>query len=111
MLTTFGLTVLGWIVFRSDSIGAAWDYIARIFSPSLFSSYIGEYQAGKRGVLETVILIVIFICVEWIGRAYPYAIANLKIKQKGLRYLVYYLIVFAVIYWSGAGQKFIYFQF
>ncbi|GHU81690.1 O-acyltransferase [Bacteroidia bacterium] len=111
MSTTFGLVVLGWIVFRSDSIGEAWDYISRIFSSSLFSTYIGEYYVGKLGVLETVILIVIFICIEWIGREHPYAIADLKIKHKGLRYLLYYVIVFAVIYWSGAGQQFIYFQF
>jgi D-alanyl-lipoteichoic acid acyltransferase DltB (MBOAT superfamily) len=111
MLTTFGLATLAWIIFRANSMAQAWEYISHIFSKSLFSFDIGEYEVGKQKVLVTVILIVAFICVEWMGREKQYAIADLGIRKKGLRYLMYYILIFMILIYSGKEQQFIYFQF
>jgi D-alanyl-lipoteichoic acid acyltransferase DltB (MBOAT superfamily) len=112
MLTTFGLAAFAWIIFRAESLAHAWGYITHIFSPSLFSTYIGEYEVGRSGVLKTVILTFIFICAEWFGREKPYALAGLNIKKRWLRYLVYYAILFVIFEFGGKVSKaFIYFQF
>jgi D-alanyl-lipoteichoic acid acyltransferase DltB (MBOAT superfamily) len=111
MLVTFGLTTFAWIIFRANSISQAWDYIRRMFSSSWFSTYIGEYEVGKSGVLRVVILIALFVCVEWMGRENPYAIANLGMKKKWQRYLLYYVIIVILFILGGKQQQFIYFQF
>jgi hypothetical protein len=65
MLLTFGLTVFAWIFFKADNIGHAISYISEILSPSLFS--IPKF-AGMYNALITIILVGVFVLVEWQGR-------------------------------------------
>ncbi len=109
MMSTFGLTVLAWIFFRAENIGHAMSFISEIFSSSLFTIPIFE---GKRHALETFLLIVLFILVEWNGREEQYAIANLGLSWKRpVRYAMYYAIFIALFWFGGKEQQFIYFQF
>jgi D-alanyl-lipoteichoic acid acyltransferase DltB (MBOAT superfamily) len=109
MLLTFGLTVFAWIFFRADNIGHAISYISEILSPSLFS--IPKF-AGMYNALITIILVGVFVLVEWQGREGQYAISKLGIKWKRpLRYAMYYAIIFAIFWFGGKEQQFIYFQF
>jgi len=62
--------------------------------------------------LTTIILVAIFVLVEWKGREGQYAISNLGIKWKRpIRYAMYYSIIIAIIWFGGKEQQFIYFQF
>lgn len=109
MLLTFSLTVFAWIFFRAENIGHAFSYISEILSPSLFT--IPQFM-GMRSALTTIILVVIFILVEWKGRDEQYAIAQLGIKRsRTFRYVMYYAIIIAIIWFGGEEQQFIYFQF
>ena len=109
MLLTFGLTVFAWIFFRADNIGHAISYISEIFSSSLFT--IPKFD-GMGRALTTIILVTIFVLVEWKGREGQYAIANLGIKWKSpFRYAMYYAIIIAIFWFGGKEQQFIYFQF
>lgn len=109
MLLTFGLTVFAWIFFRANNIGHAISYISEILSPSLFS--IPKF-AGMAKALTTIILVAIFVLVEWKGREGQYAISHLGIKWKRpIRYAMYYAIIIAIIWFGGKEQQFIYFQF
>ena len=109
MLTTFGLTVFAWIVFRANDIEHAASYISGILSPSLFTM---PTYPGIRTSLTTVLLVGIFMLVEWIGREAQFAIERLGLKWKRpLRYAMYYAIIFTIIWFGGAQQEFIYFQF
>jgi len=109
MLLTFGLTVFAWIFFRANNIGHAINYISEILSPSLFS--IPKF-AGMGRALTTIILVAIFVLVEWKGREGQYAIAHLGIKwTPPLRYAMYYAIIIAIFWFGGKEQQFIYFQF
>ena len=109
MMSTFGLTVLAWIFFRAENIGHAMSFISEIFSSSLFTIPIFE---GKRHALETFLLIVLFILVEWNGREEQYAISNLGLSWKRpVRYAMYYAIFIALFWFGGKEQQFIYFQF
>jgi len=110
MLLTFGLTVFAWIFFRAENIGHAISYISEILSPSLFS--IPKF-AGMSRALTTIILVAIFVLVEWKGREGQYAISHFGIKwRRPIRYAMYYCIVFLIMYFGNFNEnQFIYFQF
>ncbi|MGN6617590.1 MAG: MBOAT family O-acyltransferase [Ilyomonas sp.] len=102
---TFGLTVFAWIFFRSENLSDALNYISRIFSHSLFTR---PFVTPK----VLFLLLAIFVIIEWIGREQPYAIAHIGFKwPKIFRWAGYYILVFAIAYFAGSEQQFIYFQF
>jgi D-alanyl-lipoteichoic acid acyltransferase DltB (MBOAT superfamily) len=105
---TFGLTVLAWIFFRAESVGHAMRILSEIFSSSLLTipSFIGFKK------VEMMCLTLIFFVIEWLGREQQYAIAHLGGKlYKPIRWAMYYSIIFAIFYFAGEEQQFIYFQF
>lgn len=109
ILITFCLTVFGFIIFRSNTISQAFDYIKTIFSTSLFTAPHFE-DSGK--AIITGWLIIFFLIVEWLGREQQYAIEKLGIKwPKPIRWAMYYTIIIALCYFAGSKQQFIYFQF
>lgn len=109
MLLTFGLTVFSWIFFRATNLQHAMSYISEIFSLSFFT--LPELRDSGQA-LKTVILVIIFILVEWKGREGQYAIENLGLKWKRpLRRLMYYSIIIALFWFGRNEQQFIYFQF
>ncbi len=109
MLLTFGLTVFAWIFFRAENIGHAFSYLSEIFSQSLFT--VPEI-AEMKGVFITIILVIIFLSFEWLGREQQYAIENIGIKLwRPVQWTLYYGIVLAIFWFGGNEQQFIYFQF
>jgi alginate O-acetyltransferase complex protein AlgI len=109
ILLTFSLTVFAWIFFRANDIGHAISYISEILSPSLFSR---PAFAGMSSSLTTIILVAIFVLVEWLGREYQFAIQHLGFRWKRpLRYAMYCAIIIAIFWLGGKEQQFIYFQF
>ena len=113
MLITFGLTVFAWIFFRAENIGHAISYISEIISPSIFSiPYIIEPETGVLILPKKILLLIgLFIFIEWLGREQQFAIANLGLTWKRpLRYLLYILIVFTImILGNYVNNQFIYF--
>jgi len=109
MTLTFALTVLAWVFFRAENVTHAINYLAEIFSPTLFTiPSFGDTQ----NAITTIILVIIFMLIEWQGRERPYAIANLAFNlPRPLRHTFYYLLVLAIFYFAGSSQQFIYFQF
>jgi alginate O-acetyltransferase complex protein AlgI len=113
---TFLATVLAWIFFRSDSIGHAISYIRNIFKRSLFSppdsSAFNDLHGRGQSTGLLILLIVLFLIIEWVGREQQYAIAHLGSKwYKPIRWAMYYAIILAIFHFTGTEQQFIYFQF
>ena len=105
ILFTFGLTVFAWIFFRAENIGHAISYISEIFSSSLFTIPVVRPR-------NLILLIIVFVFIEWLGREEQYAIQNLGFKWKRpLLYVFYYAIIIAIFWFGGKEQQFIYFQF
>lgn len=105
IILTFSLTVFAWIFFRSNSLEHAFDFIARIFSSSFFN--IPEIKP-----FSLILLISVFIVLEWIGRKEKYALANIGLNWPStFRYGMYYAILLMVLWYGGKEQEFIYFQF
>jgi len=105
ILLTFTFTVFAWIFFRADNIGHALSYIGEIFSKSLFS--IPEIRPR-----DLILIIIVFVSVEWLGREGHYAIERFEIKWNRMyRWALYFLILTSIFIFSGKEQQFIYFQF
>lgn len=101
--TTFFIVVIAWVFFRSETITMAFDYIGKIFSSSFFSNP----EIPK----STVLLLFLFMVVEWIQRDREHILDLGHLKNKWIRYTIYYCVVFAIFYYAGDLQPFIYFQF
>ena len=114
IVTTFCLTVLAWIFFRSEDLTSAFIYIKRIFL-GLFnsSSYILTFNYIKTEISSlVVILILLFFISEWLGRENEHPLSNRFLKfSKIYRYGIYYLLIIFIYLFNGKDQQFIYFQF
>jgi D-alanyl-lipoteichoic acid acyltransferase DltB (MBOAT superfamily) len=104
MMLTFLLVSFGAIMFRAENIGAAWNYIAEMFSSSPFSS--GDVLAGKPAVFCLLLLI-----IEWTGRENNYATEKMFTQKTYLRWGLYYALTVMIFSFGGGEQQFIYFQF
>jgi hypothetical protein len=63
-------------------------------------------------VVTIILLTVIFIVIEWLGREQQFAIAATgKAWLKPFRWVFYLTIVISIFYFSGIQQQFVYFQF
>ncbi len=109
ILITFSLTVLAWVFFRADSVGAALHFLKGIFSFSFFSI---PNVNDLKGVATVLGLVFVFLLIEWNGRENKYAIEKLFFSRRPIvRFAFYYAIILAIIGFTGKSQDFIYFQF
>ena len=111
MLTTFALTVFAWIFFRAENISHAFSYIGGVFSESIVSVPVFD---GRLNSLITIVLIYIFLFVEWLGREKQHALVftfSNSICLSILRKILYLAIIYAIFVFGGGEQDFIYFQF
>lgn len=105
MLLTFFLATVGWIIFKADSIGQAWNYMKGICSTSLFSS------PGASGVTGFTAAIFIMLLVEWLQRDKEHGFDLSGIKVGLVRYAAYLAVLFMTFAFGGHAVNFIYFQF
>jgi alginate O-acetyltransferase complex protein AlgI len=109
MLTTFALTVFAWIFFRAENIGHAFSYVKGIFSIDIISRPRGFDIIGG---LFTLLLILIFILIEWVGRGNAFALEKLFTKLTNTsRMLIYIIIMLMIFFLKTDVKEFIYFQF
>ncbi|MDG1110390.1 MAG: MBOAT family O-acyltransferase [Polaribacter sp.] len=109
MLSTFTLTVFAWIIFRANDITHAFHYISEIFSASILET---PKLSDSKDAIITMLLVFIFIFIEWLGRESQFALEHLGLKWKRpLRHALYYTIIIALFWCNGKEQQFIYFQF
>lgn len=105
ILMTFGLTLLAWIFFRAENLSHAIDIILEIGSSSLL-------RYPEIFPKKTLLLILIFVIVEWFGRRNEFAIASLGHKTTAImRWSIYLGMIGMILYYSGEEHQFIYFQF
>ena len=105
VLFTFSLTAIAWVFFRAENLAMALDYLYNMVDLSLFTIP----QVRPTYVL---ILVLLFIVVEWSGRRNLYAIERLWFKYpKPIRLFMYYAIAMTIFLYGGKTQEFIYFQF
>lgn len=106
MAVTFCLVMVGWILFRAQTITEAWHYFLGIFHDTF-----GRITGVDHGTLNaSLIWIVVMLAVEWIQRDKAHGLAISRIRWAPARWIIYYAII-AGLFLSRGQETFIYFQF
>lgn len=106
MVVTFMLVVVGWILFRAETIHQAWDYLVCMVT----KFHLSMPAHGK----DPLIYIAILLVVEWLQREKQF---GLQLEEKGIfrykavRWAIYYIVFIATFLLAGKQEEFIYFQF
>jgi len=104
---TFILVVIGWIIFRSETMTQAADYLSAMVTNKFYDSnalYGMNYM--RYGLL--------LLAVEWLQRDKQHALqfSNRKpFNYRFVRWGIYYAILVIIACYAGTSQTFIYFQF
>ena len=106
MGTTFLLTVVAWVFFRSESIGDTFNYIILIMKPDNFIKPSIVY-------LKPLLMSFILIIVEWVQRSKSHGLYRRPGNNKNNLgvWIFYYVIVLLMLFYASDKQSFIYFQF
>lgn len=112
MVTTFTIVVFTWIFFRSTSLSQAFDIIDVICSKTLFIPKGSDFVTSFIHPYKLLILLSIFIIIEWYGREGQYAIEKIFLNTSSIyRYIFYITITVSIFWFRSQEQQFIYFQF
>lgn len=111
MAGTFLLILFSWIFFRAENMGHAIQYLTNLFTPQLFA--VPDFS-GFPGMGTLLVLLFVFILVEWKGRFGDYGISQIQFHpNKIYRWSMYLLIIFIIDIFGNTNEQieFIYFQF
>lgn len=103
----FVLTVVGWILFRAESIGQAWEYLSGMISADFFSI---PWLKSRSFYIPTFAAIFLMLSFEWINRAFVFDF-DIKRWPKWSQCVLIYLLCLFIFFYSGSTETFIYFQF
>ncbi len=102
MALTFLLAALGWILFRSQSIGEAIDF---------YTGIVGNGWSGFNPPMRAILFVALMLVVEWLQRGRSHGLDMNGVRYGVVRYACY-LSVLALIFMYGVfNETFIYFQF
>ena len=107
MALTFVLAVIGWIIFRAESITQAVDYLNAMCCNQFFDA---SLLHGKVSLCLSFAL----LAIEWLQRGKQHALQfanNRFFNMRFIRWSLYIIIYIFIISFTGEGQTFIYFQF
>lgn len=107
---TFMLVVVGWILFRAESMTQAIDIIKRIVSQPTQ----GLLLANTDKVVQCTLCCLVLIIVEWTQRHRLHALqlpATRLWRHPAARLTLYAALVALIFIYAGEVQTFIYFQF
>lgn len=108
MAATFLPVVLGWLVFRAESMGQVVAMFRNICSPSLFVLF-------NPGCVPAVVSCLLLVAAEWLTRRSEHPLQCLDtlwgLRLRPVRWLFYYVLVWCCLNFAGQPQTFIYFQF
>lgn len=103
MLLTFAFVVIGWIIFRSENIGQAGQFVSAIFSQGLLQ---------RPQLPFCSIYIALMLVIEWIQRKNAHGLQFNRYITPWLRYPIYYaLTLMCLLCTPVQSEPFIYFQF
>ena len=105
IIFTFILATLGWIIFRADNIDVVMSYFSRLFDPTLWGM---PYLTNK---VFTFLPLTIMIFMEWMHRSNSHGLSLEMVKNKFVRYMIYFALALLIVINMGPEQNFIYFQF
>ena len=107
MGSTFFFTMISWVFFRSENISCAFNYLLKMTTEI-------ELPSHNRSGIIFVLLLAILDWILFKNEKILFSVKQEKsffTKMDVLKYIVYYVLVYAIFFFSGKQEKFIYFQF
>ena len=104
---TFFLAVIGWILFRAESLDQAIDYLMSMARNSFWG-------ISSSSCAICLCFGFVLLAIEWLQRDKQHALqfGNKKFfSYRAVRWGIYYLIILVCFRFAGSSQTFIYFQF
>lgn len=112
---TFFLAVIGWIIFRAETLVDAANYIVLICDKSLFDIPNSLEQLKGLYLTKSFPAICLLLVLEWLQREKQHALQftdnNIFTRYAVVRYIFYIVFTMLVIGMAGNQSEFIYFQF
>ena len=113
MLLTFFLAVFGWIIFRAESIGQAWEYFQGMLQFGTVRALYRFFSLPE--IWPTNLFIIILLVIEWLQRNKQHGFEGIDklflLHNKHLRPILYALLLILIMVFGGKHASFIYFQF
>lgn len=106
MVLVFALATFGWIIFRADTIGQAWEFVCGICHHSIFSMP----QGGATKMILAISMTILMLLIEWLQRDKKHGLDIAHLGYK-LQLTIYILLTIVVFVFGATSEKFIYFQF
>jgi D-alanyl-lipoteichoic acid acyltransferase DltB (MBOAT superfamily) len=100
----FFLFVLGCILFRSETLGDAFEYMRRMIQMETLWAF---YQICMQKVIWFIVTLLI---VEWIQRNKQHGL-EIAAMNPWLRRIIYCIILFCIVLFMGENEQNIYFKF
>ena len=107
MALTFFLAVIGWIIFRAESMTQAWGYLKFMFTNQFFE----PHPIHRMPILVGAILL---LFAEWLQREKQHALQfpnTMPFNYRPARWCLYLIIAIIIVVEGGKPATFIYFQF
>jgi D-alanyl-lipoteichoic acid acyltransferase DltB (MBOAT superfamily) len=108
VVVTFLLVVVGWVIFRAETIAQAWDFVSRMFLTAFDDFHF------RLGSINTFFAVLLLIIVEYLQRNRVHVLQfpdNRVFRCSPVRYVLYACIGLLLFFYAGEVQTFIYFQF
>jgi alginate O-acetyltransferase complex protein AlgI len=108
ILRTFIFVMLAMVLFRSNSLLAAFQYYCNIFN---FSSFSSPFFYPASLYCMNLLFIIFMLGMEWRQRDKQHALQNLDVQHRALRWTFYSIALLLIMTFSGYEQPFIYLKF
>ena len=113
MFLTFFLAVLGWVIFRAESIGQAWEYLCGMMQFGTLRAFYRFFTLTELRL--TNLFVVIMLVIEWLQRNKQHGFEGIDkmyfLRNKYLRPIIYAILLILILIYGGKHAQFIYFQF
>ena len=110
ILMTFLIVVIGWVIFRAESIGQAWEYLCGMWQ---WDTLRAGYQLFiQRNLISRTGVVLMMVLFEWLNRKNEHGLDLQAVKSPLVRYGIYIFVILALmISVENSPSQFIYFQF
>ncbi len=109
MTVTFVLAVIGWVIFRADSLQTVGSYLVSMLNVHTLTSAWAFFTSSDFGVIRWTLLLM--VVMEWVNREREHGLDLRWMRWRWMRATVYYTLVVLLILFAVPSENFIYFQF
>lgn len=112
MLLTFAFAVIGWIIFRAETITQAWEYMSGMMQFGTIKGLYRFFLPDHNLIYPINIFIIIMLIVEWLQRDKPHRLYMKESSPMWAQVLVCVVVALLTYFLSPSTiGTFIYFQF